>query len=75
MKKDELIRKLDEKGVPRQSYNLDGLKDGEILCVINDGGWKVVYNSRGRISDSIDCASEKDAYDTLYKEMKDAYGC
>jgi len=75
MKKNELIKKLDEKGVPQQSYSLDGLKDGECLCVVEeDGVWKVVYNSRGRITNSTDCASEEAAYDEIHNQIADAYG-
>jgi hypothetical protein len=75
VKKADLIKKLDEKGVPQQSYSLDGLKGGECLCVVDeDGVWKVVYNSRGKITDSTKCESEEAAYDEIYKQIADAYG-
>lgn len=75
MKKTDLMKKLVEKGVPSQSYSLDGLKGGECLCVVEkDGIWKVVYNSRGRITDSTECESEETAYDELYQQIADAYG-
>lgn len=75
MKKEDLISLLDKKNVPRRSYSLDGLKEGECLCVIQENGvWKVVYNSRGRITDSIECKSEEAAYDEVYKQIEEAYG-
>lgn len=75
MKRADLIKKLDKKGVPRQSYSLDGLKHGECLCIVEeDGNWKVVYNSRGKITDSTECESEEAAYDEMYKQIADAYG-
>ncbi len=75
MKKADLIKALDKKGVPQQSYSLDGLKGGECLCVVEeDGIWKVVYNSQGKITDSTECESEAAAYDEIYKQIADAYG-
>ncbi|WP_258070629.1 hypothetical protein [Vibrio jasicida] len=39
------------KKVTHQSYSLDGLKNGECLCVVNqDDSWQVVYNSQGIIT-------------------------
>lgn len=75
MNKTELIQTLDDKNVPRQSYSLGELKNGECLCVIEEEGiWKVVYNSRGKITDSTSCASEEAAYDEVFKQIADAYG-
>ncbi len=74
MKKSNLIKELDKKGVPQQSYSLDGLKSGECLCVVEeDGIWKVVYNSQGKITDSTVCESEEAAYDEIYKQIACAY--
>ena len=75
MKKSELASKLEERGVPNRSYSLNGLKDGECLCVVKENGvWKVIYNSRGKITDSTTCISEEAAYDEIYKQIADAYG-
>lgn len=75
MNKVELAKKLNERGVPEQSYSLDGLKNGECLCMVNEGGvWKVVYNSRGRITDSVECSSEEAAFDEIYRQISNAYG-
>lgn len=75
MNKVELQSLLIAKGVPQTSYSLDGLKQGECLCVINENGkWKVVYNSRGVISFSEDCAGEESAYAKFFEIMKNDYG-
>ncbi len=76
MTKNELIHKLDEKNIHRKLYNLDGSLElcfkgvYEGYCVIEEKGiWKIIYNSRGKISYSMDCDSEDVAYDELYKEF------
>lgn len=75
MTKDELQILLDAKGVPGISYSLDGLKNGECLCVLHDEQeWKVVYNSRGRITYTAICANEEDAYQVFLEVMKNDYG-
>ncbi|WNJ95699.1 hypothetical protein RND59_00820 [Vibrio ruber] len=75
MRKADLIEKLNEKGVPQQSYSVDGMKGGECLCIVEECGiWKVVYNSRGKITNSVECESEEAAYDEIYKQISDAYG-
>ncbi len=44
------------------------------VCVIKDKEvWKLIYNSRGSVLYSIDCESEGDAYDKLYKEFAYQY--
>jgi hypothetical protein len=75
MNKGELKAILEEKNVPKISYSLDGLKQGECLCIINENGkWKVVYNSRGVISYSEDCDGEESACDKFFEIMKNDYG-
>lgn len=75
MNKNELQAILIAKGVPKISYSLDGLKQGECLCVVNDNGiWKVVYNSRGVISFSEECVGEGEAYEKFFNIMKKDYG-
>ncbi len=75
MSKDELQALLDAKGVPKISYSLDGLKDGDCLCIVNaEGTWKLMHNSRGRISYSEECAGEEDAYENFWRIVKNSYG-
>lgn len=63
------------KKVPHQSYSLDGLKNGECLCVVNrDDSWQIVYNSQGRITSVTECQNEEDAYEELYRQISVAYG-
>lgn len=74
MNKEDLRQLLKSKNVPHQSYSLDGLKDGECLCIINENNsWRIIYNSRGRITQTIECKSEDDACDKLYQMISDAY--
>lgn len=75
MNKLELQTILDIKGVPEAIYSLNGLKHGECLCVVHENNkWKVLYNSRGRISYIEECTGEEAAYDLFFKIMKEDYG-
>lgn len=74
MTKDELQQLLDIKGVPKSTYNLDGIKAGECLCILHDDQlWSVVYNSRGIISFREDFEKEEDAYKKFFEIMKKGY--
>ena len=74
MKKNELLKILRLKGVPSISYSLEGLKQGECLCLLKKSEkWSVVYNSRGKIINISDFNIEEDAYDFIYNEMKKQY--
>lgn len=75
MNRKELKDELLIHGVPEISFSVDGIKDGECMCIVNDGGrWKVVYNSRGKIVNIADFEEEEEACDFMYGEMKQEYG-
>lgn len=74
MTKNELILKLENKNVPKDIYSLEGLKDGECLCVVHLGVWDVVYNSKGKITYRESFENVEDAYDRFYEIMKNDYG-
>mgnify|MGYP006879734547 CR=1 FL=1 len=75
MTKEELLRELQKKNVPEGIYSLDGLKDGECLCIISkNGAWDIVYNSRGKVTYTETFHNAESAYDQFYQIMKDDYG-
>ncbi len=75
MKKNELIRLLENNKIPHQMYSLGELGRGECYSVIPDAGlWKLVYVERGKVSDIQDGLAEEDAYDLMYQEFKGMYG-
>jgi hypothetical protein len=75
MKKKTLLQILVSKHVPESSYSLNGIKDGECLCIIKeDSSWKIVHNSRGKITFSESCADEEECYERFYEIMKHDYG-
>jgi hypothetical protein len=75
MTKTELETILKEKNVPKLLYSLDGLKNGECYCVVQEGiAWKVVYMERGRTSDIATGLTESEACDLIYREFQVMYG-
>ena len=75
MKREELLQILIKKHVPAFSYSLDGIKDGECLCIVKEGtSWKIVYNSRGKITFAESHTNEDECYERFYKIMKQDYG-
>ena len=75
MTKNELQKILDERHVPKIMYSLDGLKNGDCLCVVNNNGnWKIMQNDRGTIGYVEECSNEQDAYDRFYQIVKNDYG-
>ena len=75
MNRIELKNELLSRDVPEISFSVDGIKDGECMCIVNDNGrWKVVYNSRGKIVDIADFEAEEEACDFMHEEMKQEYG-
>lgn len=75
MTHEELQAKLTAKGVPEQIYSLDGLKNGECHCVVQENGtWKVVYMERGHVSEIATGLTQSEAYDLLYDELRSMYG-
>ncbi|QHB31049.1 hypothetical protein F0T03_01770 [Yersinia canariae] len=75
MTKEDLLCELEKRNVPKGIYSLDGVKDGECLCIIHQGNaWDVVYNSRGKITYKEVFSNAESAYDQFYQIMKDDYG-
>ncbi|EQB98699.1 MULTISPECIES: hypothetical protein [Photorhabdus] len=75
MTRQELVSILEHKNVPSGIYSLDGLKEGECLCINpHDGVWDVIYSSRGKITYKEVFTNEESAYDRFYQIMKDDYG-
>lgn len=74
MTREELLKILNERSVPTQIYSLDGIEDGECLCIDHQGNtWDVVYNERGKITYRESYPSEEAAYEAFYQEMKRDY--
>jgi len=76
MTRNELQKKLAEKGVHESLYSLEGLaKQSECYSVVQEGGaWKVVYKERGEVTEIATGLSESEAYDLVYTEFQKAYG-
>lgn len=74
MKKEDLISILKERNVPEEIYSLDGIQNGECLCIVKkDGAWGVVYNSRGEITYEKYFETDEQAYDDFYEITKKSY--
>lgn len=74
MNRNELEKKLLDHNVPSISFNVNGIKEGECMCLVSsDSKWKVVYNSRGHIIDIAEFDNENDACDFMYSELKKEY--
>lgn len=75
MKKEELIAELNKRNVPKGIYSLDGIKDGECLCLVKEPNtWDVLYNSRGEITYKETFNDEEQACDHFFQIMKEDYG-
>jgi hypothetical protein len=75
MKISDLKSVLESKNVPPLMYSLDGIKQGECLCLESENGvWRVFYNSRGKITFSNEFLTEDDACNKFYEIMKNDYG-
>lgn len=75
MRREELIAELNKKNIPEGIYSLNGIKDGECLCIVKeDSTWDVVYNSRGKITYKQSFNNEEQAYSHFYQIMKEDYG-
>jgi hypothetical protein len=74
MNKKDLLNLLKRNKVPSISYSLNGIKDGECLCLYKKNNvWHVVYNSRGKIINIAQFKLEEEAYAFIYEEMKKQY--
>lgn len=75
MKKEELLTELNKRNVPQAIYSLDGIKEGECLCIVNEKNtWEVLYNSRGKITYREVFDDVEQAYSRFYQMMKNDYG-
>lgn len=72
MTKSELLQRLRAENVPEQYYSLDGGLPPERYCLARSRtGWEVYYSERGEKSWLKEFASEHEACEHLYKELKD----
>ena len=75
MNRIELKKELLANNVPEISFSVEGIKDGECMCLLMENNcWKVVYNSRGNIMEIESFVDETKACEFMYKEMKQEYG-
>lgn len=75
MNRNELQKILDERGVPKMFYSLDGLKDGMCLCIVSDNGkWRLIYQERSSKNYIGDFDSESEVCNKFYQIMKNDYG-
>ncbi|MDA0911804.1 MAG: hypothetical protein O2809_09695 [Proteobacteria bacterium] len=74
MDKHTLHSKLIGLEIPEISFSVNGIKDGEAMCLVEqDDTWQVVYNSRGRIYVIDEFPSEEQACQFMYDELKREY--
>jgi hypothetical protein len=67
MTRDQLVSKLSELGVHKNSYSLDGLRNSDCVCVVaSDSKWKVYYVERDKPDELADFNTKEDAYDFVY---------
>jgi hypothetical protein len=67
MTRDQLVLKLAELGVNSNSYSLDGLRNSDCVCVVDEGnGSKVYYVERDRPEELAAFRSIEEAYDFVY---------
>lgn len=68
MKSQELLSKLHAMGVNSNSYSLGGIRHGDCVCVVLEGGnWKVYYVERDRPDQLAVLDNEEQAYDFVYE--------
>lgn len=70
MTKDELFRVLEKRGIPLDSYSLDGgLQDDRLCLDRTQQGWIVYYSEMGKKTNEIGFSSEEAACDYFYKRI------
>lgn len=71
MTRDELKNKLFELGVHQSSYSLDGIRNSECVCLVNeDQLWKVYYVERDRPKELGVFQTESDAIEFMFKQFQ-----
>lgn len=74
MNKKELDEKLQQKGISRGSYSLEGNRYGECICLITEGDqYRVIYNSRGEIIEIENFTNEDEACEFIFNEIIKEY--
>lgn len=67
MTRDELERKLATIGVHPNSYSLDGIRNGDCVCVIAEKGrWRVFYVERDKPRELGAFSAVEDAFEFVY---------
>lgn len=71
MMRDQVISKLTELGVHPNSYSLDGMRNGDRVCVVEDSGkWKVFYVERDKPDELAALDTIEAAYDFVYATFR-----
>lgn len=74
MKRNELKKILDNKKVPVSLYSLNGIKDGDCLCIVlNNDKWQLIHNDRGSKNYIGDFNSEDEVCNEFYAILKRNY--
>lgn len=74
MKRNELNKILAHKNVPASSYSLNGIKNGDCLCiVINNDKWQLIHRDRGTENYIGDFNSEDDVCNEFYAILQRNY--
>lgn len=71
MTRDQVISKLTELGVHSNSYSLDGMRNSDCVCVVEDSGkWKVFYVERDKPDELAALDTIEAAYDFVYATFR-----
>lgn len=70
MNKDDLEKKLREKGIPQDAYMLSRGFPNEKFCFSNEGNtWEVYYSERGMKTNLKKFNTEEDACEYFYNQL------
>lgn len=72
MKKDELKKALENKGIPKELYNLDGIgRTDERFCLQCNNKWEVYFSERGIKTTDLIFDTEEEACQYIFKALVD----
>lgn len=72
MTKSELLARLQEEGIPADSYSLEGGLPNDKLCIEKTClGWEVYYSERGARYQVEVFPTPEEAHQNLYKRLKE----
>ena len=72
MKKDELKKALEDKGIPKELYNLDGIgRTDERFCIECNNKWEVYFCERGIKTTDLIFDTEEEACQYIFEELVD----